>query len=174
MVDLTGKKILMVLAPKDFRDEEFLKPKQVFENSGAEVKVASKGVSETNGTLGAKVKVDLDLAEVKVEDYEAIVFVGGPGSSVYFYDQGVLNLAKEVVAQDKVIAAICIAPSILADAGLLEDKKATAFSSEESNLKSKGATYVNEGVVVDGKIVTAQGPQVAKEFGEKIVEVLTI
>jgi len=156
MVDLTGKKILMVLAPKDFRDEEFLKPKQVFENSGAEV------------------KVDLDLAEVKVEDYEAIVFVGGPGSSVYFYDQGVLNLAKEVVAQDKVIAAICIAPSILADAGLLEDKKATAFSSEESNLKSKGATYVNEGVVVDGKIVTAQGPQVAKEFGEKIVEVLTI
>lgn len=166
------KKVLMVIAPIDFRDEEFLKPKDVFEKSGFEVMVASKGVKEAKGVLGAKVEVEIDLSQVDIAQFEALVFVGGPGSSVYFNDQTALALAQAAVEQGKVVGAICIAPSILANAGVLKDRKATAWASEQGNLESQGAVYTGAKVEIDGRIVTAKGPEAAVEFGEKIVELL--
>lgn len=171
-MELSGKKILMVVAPKDFRDEEFAEPKKVLEKNGAVVEVASRGVNEAVGMFGAKATVDKDISQVNVDDYDAIVFVGGSGASIYFNDQTVLSLAKAAFEKGKIISAICIAPSILANAGILLGKKATAFSSEQNNLQDKGAQYTGEEVTVDGKIVTADGPQAATEFGRKLVEAL--
>lgn len=170
---LTGKKVLMVIAPKNFRDEEFFKPRVVLQSEGAGVVVTSKTTEEATGALGGKVKPDINLSQVNVQDYDAIVFVGGPGSSVYFNDQQVLDLAKEAVGQNKVVGAICIAPSILANAGVLQNRKATSFSSERGNLEAKGVNFVDQPVVVDGKIVTATGPQAAETFGQKLTEVLS-
>lgn len=171
-MDLAGKKILMVVAPENFRDEEFNQPKKVFEKAGAQVVVAAKDVSQAKGMLGTEVLIDQKLAEVKVDDYDAVVFVGGSGAAVYFDDQVALSLVKTAFEKGKVIGAICIGPSILANAGILSGKKATAFSSEQDNLQSKGAQFTSEAVTVDGKIVTANGPQSATEFGRKIVDVL--
>jgi len=165
-------KILMVLAPEDFRDEEYQKPRKVLEEMGAEVIVASKGVWEAKGMLGAKVKVDLDLSQVKIDDYLGVVFVGGIGASSYFNDENALNLARNFFEKGKIVGAICIAPSILANAGILSGKKATAFYSEEKNLVKKGTIYTGQPVTVDGKIVTANGPSAAEEFGRKLGEVL--
>lgn len=173
MGTLTGKKVLMVIAPKDFRDEEFFKPRVILQSDGAQVVVASKTTDEVTGALGGKTKPDINLSEVKIQDYDAIVFVGGPGASTYFNDQQALNLTRSAAEQDKVIGAICIAPSILANAGVLQGKKATSFSSEKSNLEAKGAKFVDQSVVVDGKMVTATGPQTAEGFGQKLVEVLS-
>jgi protease I len=167
-------KILMVLAPKDFRDEEYQKPRQVLEKAGAVVEVASKGVVEAEGMLGARVKVDRDLSQANIDDYGGVIFVGGTGAAVYFSDQAALTLARSAWEKGKVVGAICIAPSILANAGLLSGKKATAFYSEKNNLVAKGAQYTGQPVEVEGKIVTANGPQAAEEFGEKLVEVLQI
>jgi len=172
MTNLTGKKVLMVVAPKDFRDEEFLAPKNVLTAAGVQVVVASKGVTEARGILGAVTKIDLDLNQAKANHYDAVVFVGGPGAAVYFNDSKALTLAKQALEQNKVIGAICIAPSILANAGVLKDIKATTFSSEADNLKAKGAILSIEAVVQDGKIITASGPQAAKAFGETITAVL--
>lgn len=169
---MEGTKILMVVAPKDFRDEEYQKPREILEQAGAEITVASKGVTEAKGLQGAKVKIDKDLGQVNVDDYQALVFIGGPGSSIYFDDQTALNLAKSAFEKGKVVSAICIAPSILANAGILSGKKATAYSSEKDNLVAKGAQYTDESVVVDGKIITANGPEAAEEFGKKLVEAL--
>lgn len=171
-IKMQKSKILMIIAPTDFRDEEFLRPKEIFEKNGAQVTVASKGVSETSGVLGAKTKVDIDLSQVNVDDYDAVVFIGGPGSSVYFDDQTVLSLAMAASKQNKIIGAICIAPSILANAGILSGKKATAWISEQGNLESKGAIYTGANVEVDGKIVTADGPGAAVSYAEKILELL--
>ncbi len=162
----------MVVAPTNFRDEEFLQPKEIFEKAGAEVIFASKDVSQAVGTFGAVVDVDRNLSQVVAGDYDAIIFVGGSGASVYFTDETALNLAKDAYEQDKVVGAICIAPSILANAGILQGKNATAFSSEQANLEGKGATFIGKPVTVDGKIVTGSGPEAANEFGQKIVEVL--
>lgn len=172
-MDLTGKKILMVVAPKNFRDEEFMEPRDVFEAAGADVTVASKGTDSASGMLGAIVTVDMDISEANVDDYDAVVFVGGSGSSVYFNDKTAQELAKNAYESGKVIGAICIAPSILANAGLLEGKRATSFSSEKDNLEKHGAAYTGKSVENDGKIFTANGPGAASEFGKKVAEVVS-
>lgn len=170
---LTGKKVLMIIAPKDFRDEEFFKPRVALQATGAKIEVASKNIDEATGMLGGKAKIDLDISKVSVEDYDGVVFVGGTGATSYFNDAVVLKIAKEAVEKEKVVGAICIAPSILANAGVLKRKKVTSFSSEADNLKSKGASYTGEAVTADGKIITASGPEAAEEFGNKLVEVLS-
>lgn len=172
MVNLAGKTILMIVAPEGFRDEEFLEPKKVFENYNASVKIASKGVSVAKGKLGAKIDVDYELDEVLVQDYDAVVFIGGPGASIYFDDETAHSIAREALEEGKIVGAICIAPVILANAGILKGKKATVFSSGADDLKNNGAKYTAKDVEADGKIVTANGPAAAKKFGEKIAEML--
>lgn len=157
----------MIIAPENFRDEELLDTKAALEARDVKVDVAST-VNESTGMLGARAKVDLNINSVSVDDYDAVIFVGGTGSSIYFNDEKALAIAKESYEKGKVTAAICIAPSILANAGILENKKATAYQSEASNLESKGATYTGSSVEQDGKIITANGPQSARAFGEAI------
>jgi len=165
----------MVIAPHDFRDEEFFQPKDIFEKAGFAVVIASKGVKTSKGVMGGITPVDKELDQINVNDYGGVIFVGGPGSAVYFHDQEALNLAKMTLQNQKLLGAICIAPSILANAGLLEGKKATCFSSEAEHLKAKGAIYTGQDVTIDDeddKIVTAFGPQAAQKFGQTIVNLL--
>ncbi len=169
---MEGKNILMVIAPENFRDEELLEPKEIFENLGTLVTVASKGTDSARGMYGAMVTVDKDILEVNVEKYDAVVFVGGSGTTIYFEDQIAQNIAKEAYEKGKIVGAICIAPSILANAGLLEGKSVTSFSSEKANLESHGAEYTGATVEQDGNIITGNGPEAATEFGQKIEEAL--
>lgn len=169
---MPDKKIVMIIAPDGFRDEEYFEPKKVFEDAGVEVVTASKGVSVAKGKLGATANVDMDISEVEVSDYDAIVFIGGPGTTIYFEDADAHRIAKDAESAEKIVATICIAPSILANAGVLEGKKATVFSSESENVNSKSAGYTGNPVEVDGKIVTGNGPGAATEFGKVIVNLL--
>lgn len=171
--EIMAKNIVMVVAPDGYRDEELDEPKAVLEKAGANVKIASKGVSVAKGKLGGSIDVDMDISAINVADYDAVVFIGGPGSSVYFDDATAQAIAKQAVEQGKVLGAICIAPSTLANAGVLEGKKATAFSSEAGNLEAKGASYTGEAVTIDGNIITADGPSSAKKFGEAILQKLS-
>jgi protease I len=171
-LDLSSKKVLMIVAPANFRDEELLRPKEILEKAKAKITIASKGVKTAKGMLGSSVSVDLDLGQVDVKNYDAIVFVGGTGAEVYFNDSTALKIAREAYEQGKIVAAICIAPSILANAGILEGKQATAFPSEASNLEANGASYTGEAVTIDGRIITAKGPEAASQFGNAIAKAL--
>lgn len=172
MVDLKGKKILMVVAPNNFRDEELKEPQAIFSRSGAEVTIASKGVKRATGMFGAAVDVDIELAEVSADVYSAVVFVGGSGSDVYFNDPQAHALAVNAFEAGKIVAAICIAPSTLANAGLLKGKKATAFSSAKDNLVQKGAIFTGAAVERDGKIITGNGPDAADAFGNAVASAI--
>ncbi|MBU0975813.1 MAG: DJ-1/PfpI family protein [Patescibacteria group bacterium] len=165
-------KILMVIAPSNYRDEELEIPKEIFEKAGFDVRIASKGVVKADGILGGTTDVDLDIEDVIAYNYDAVVFIGGSGASEYFNNNDALRIAEDASNSGIVLGAICIAPSILANAGLLNGKKATAFPSEKDNLAKKGAHYTGDLVTVDGKIVTAKGPEAAEEFGEKIIRLL--
>lgn len=167
---MAKKRVLMVIAPDNFRDEEFYNTKKVLQDNKVEVETASS-VQEAKSVSGKKQFTDLLLTEATT-DYQGIVFVGGPGSSVYFDDSFALALAKNFSEQGKVVAAICIAPSILANSGILTGKKATSFQSQESNLKEKGANYTGKPVEIDGKIVTATNADVAEDFAKAILKVL--
>jgi len=173
MAALDGKKVVMVIAPKDFRDEELAEPRRILSEAGAQVVVACSGTSPASGMLGAKVTPDIEYTTINPEDYDGLVFIGGYGAKQYFDDGKSHDLARKSFEGGKVVAAICIAPSILANAGILSGKKATAFPCEEENLKAKGATYTGEDVTVDGKLVTGKGPEAAVGFGEALLKSLS-
>jgi protease I len=172
MSPLEKKKIIMVIASKNFRDEELLEPKVVLTQQGALVKVASTITDTVQGMLGAKVKPDMLVKDIKPVDWDAIILVGGSGASQYWNDSSVHSLVKEFQKLGKIVGAICIAPVTLANAGILSGKKATVYESETKKLKDKGANYTGKNVERDGKIITANGPKAAKEFGETIAKAL--
>ncbi len=173
MSELQGKKILMIIASQDFRDEELFKPRDLFLERGMEVVLASSSLKTARGMLGGTAQPDILIREVKVEEFDAIIFVGGMGSSEYWEDPIAREIVKKAVSLDKLICAICIAPVTLANAGILEGKKATVFSSEINRLKNKGAIYTGKNVEIDGHIITANGPQAATEFGKAIIQSLS-
>jgi protease I len=169
---LAGKKIVMVIAPQNFRDEELLEPKRILTEKGADVTVACASLETAKGMLGAEVKPDMLSSEIKPEDWDAIILIGGTGASHYWDDSSIHSVLNEAVKQDKIVGAICIAPVTLANAGILSGKKATVFSSEMQKLTNKGAECTGKDVERDGKIITASGPQAAKEFGNAIAQAL--
>ncbi len=169
---VSSKGVLFVVAPDMFRDEEFIHPKEVLESAGVRVFVASKGVNVAKGRFGAAVKVDIDISKAKASDYDAVIFVGGPGAAIYFNDSAAIRLAEDAYKRCKVLAAICIAPSILANAGVLKLHKATCFPSEEPNVSVKSKEYTGKDVEVDGTIITANGPSAARKFGQEILRML--
>lgn len=165
-------RVVMIIAKNGFRDEEYLQPKEILTQAGIEVITASSSLGTAKGMLGANAKIDIVLDDIKVSDYDGIIFVGGVGSSEYWDNTKAHKIATDAVNQNKILAAICIAPVTLARAGVLKGKKSTVFPSETEQLKKYGAIYTGKEVEVDGKIVTGAGPQAAKQFGEKIKELL--
>jgi len=162
----------MIIAPRNFRDEELFDTKEELESSGNSVVIASTKTDTATGMLGGTAKPNITIDDVNVGDYDAVVFVGGSGSSIYFNNQKAHEIARAANDSGKLVAAICIAPSTLANAGLLKSKKATSFPSEEGNLRSRGANYTGKPVEKDGNIITADGPRSAREFGRMIAESL--
>jgi len=168
-----AKSAVIIIAFEGFRDEEYVEPKKILEKAGIEVTTASSKVGIAKGKLGISVKVDISLKEVNILDYDAIIFVGGPGSYAYFDDPVAQGIARDAVKEQKILAAICAASAILANAGVLKGVKAACFAGVSDILKEKGAVYDPSGLGVDGKIITADGPAHAKQFGEKIVKALS-
>ena len=170
----TNKKILMVIAPGNFRDEELLVPRQKFKDEGFEVVVTStqKGISK--GMLGYEILISKSLDELNFDEFDAVVFVGGSGVEEFkmYENPAVLNVAKKFYTDGKVVGAICLAPMILADVGILKDKEATVWTSASDYLEQKGALVSEKNVVVSGKIVTGNGPQAAEEFAEEVLGLL--
>ena len=122
----------------------------------------------------ARPTATVSVSDAAREQWDAVVFVGGAGASVFFDDPAAYELARHQVARDEILAAICIAPSTLAHAGLLEGVRATAFPDREADLKAHGAMWTGEPVTVDGRIVTGNGPQSATPFGEAVARALGI
>jgi protease I len=170
--NLEGKRVAMVIPHRDFRDEELLKPKALLEKAGARVTVASSSLDPATGALGAKVTPDVLLKDVDAGDYEAVVFIGGPGAKEYWDDRTAHRLARQAVERGSVLAAICIAPVTLANAGLLDGKRATVWKTESGRLRAQGADYTGAEVEVDGRLITSNGPEAAEDFGKAIAEAL--
>jgi len=169
---LNMKKAVMIISESDFRDEELKEPKDILGRNNIEVKVASTTLNKVTGMLGTQVTPDILITDIKIKDFDAIIFVGGGGSSQYWDDHLAHKLAQDAAGANKIVAAICIAPVTLARAGILKGKRATVFPSEAKELKSAGADYTARAVERDGNIITASGPAAASEFAEELVSAL--
>ena len=168
-------KVLIVIAPVKFQEHEYHDTRQVLEQAGCEIHVASTAQS-CLGKQGMTLEADLLLQDVRGIDYAAIVLIGGPGALSLVGNKELESLLKEFQTLDKVIAAICIAPVILAQAGVLEKRHATVFPDPEAEekLKKAGALLNKQEVILDGKTITANGPAAATRFGHAILGALKL
>lgn len=173
------KKIAFVIAKQNFRDEEFFVPAEILRKAGYEIIVVSNGLKGERaiGVYGGQAIIDLELENLNPEEFEMIVFVGGPGALENLDNELSYKILQKAIELNKKLGAICIAPTILAKAGVLKSKKATCWSSAFNKepikiLEENGADYIDEDVVRDGEIVTANGPQAAEKFGKMLLEVL--
>lgn len=171
------QKILLVISFKNFQDQEYLIPKELFEKNGFLTKTVSTKRGVAIGSFGLDVKIEELLEEVVVNNFDAVVFIGGGGCIEELDNETSYDVIKEAEKKNKVLGAICIAPLIFANAGILLNKRATIWSYNKikktpSLLKEKGVVYVEEKVVCAGNIITANGPSAAEEFAIKIIEKL--
>jgi protease I len=176
MTDITGKKVLMIIAPKNFRDEELFHTKEEIEKAGGEVTLASTTMDRATGMFGATANPEITIDSADVNNFDAAIFVGGMGSEIYFEHPRAHEIAQDAFSKNKLVSAICIAPSILANANLLEGRSATVWSGDEKYvniLTRNGAVFKGADVVEDGRIVTASGPEAARKFGTTIVRMLS-
>lgn len=165
-------KVGLIIAFEGFRDEEYIEPKNVLENQGIKVDTISTARGKAKGKIKITADVDKTIDELNLSEYDCLALVGGPGALKYLDNPKVHKIFTEFYNSQKPIAAICISPVILAHAGLLKGKKATVWPDGKEELKKAGAIYTGNPVEIDGRIITANGPQAATEYGKAIVKIL--
>lgn len=137
----------------------------------ADIPVKTVSINKTTlvtGTHGIKIHADITLDQM-IEDLDGIMLPGGmPGASNLAACQRVQDCLTKADKEGKLICAICAAPYVLGERGLLKGKSATCFPSFEDKLI--GADVLTDGVVADGNIITAKGMGAAFEFGIEIVK----
>lgn len=165
-------KILMVVARERFRDEELFVPRREFTRRGHKADIASTARGKCRGSRGKSATATVALSDCHPDGYDAVVFVGGGGSKALFADADALRIARQMNDRGKVVAAICLAPVILANAGVLKGKKATVAGTQAKTLEAAGAIYTGPGVTVDGTIVTGNAPKASQAFAEAVSALL--
>jgi protease I len=166
------KKVVMVVPLKNFWDVELTKVKEIFEQNGLMVTIASSTLKEAEGMFGTQIKPDVILSKVRAALYDAIVFIGGEGAIQYWDDPHAHRLVKAAVKEGRVLGAISIAPIILANTKVLKGKRATVWSTLGKRLKGSGAIYTGSTLEVDGNIVTADSYEAAEEFANAILSII--
>lgn len=166
-----SKKVCVFLA-NGFEEIEGLTVVDMLRRVGVEVTCASiTGEKLIHGAHGIDVMADKLFEEVNYEEQDMVVLPGGlPGTTYLGQHDGVCQVVKEFNAKGKYIAAICAAPTVFGNLGLLEGREATCYPSMAEELKC--ASYVVEPVVVSDHIVTSRGMGTAIDFSLKMIEIL--
>ena len=164
--------VVLIIPPERFRDEELFITKQVLEKAGHIVDIASTKTGICSGSRGGNTTASLVLENINADKCSAVIFIGGGGSKLLWKNTTAHKIANDFYNQNKVVAAICLAPVTLAHAGILKGKNATVAGTEAKTIESTGAIYTGPGVTVDGQIVTANAPKASELFAQEICELL--
>jgi len=166
------KRAALIVAAAGFRDEELSETHGVLNAAGVQTVVVSRRSGPITGASGGTAQALVPLSQLRVDDVDAVVFIGGPGAAEYANDPIAHGIARDAIAKGKVLAAICVAPTILANAGLLNGVKVTAFETERETLVKAGAIFTGNPVERDRLVITANGPAASAVFGQAIVAAL--
>lgn len=164
----------MISAPQYCCDEELFRLEGALEESDIGVVVASTTTAEAMGErLGIKINPDFTIHEIDINDFDGVIIGSGKGCKDFLWqDERLREVVRLAFAQDKLIAASCNAPVVLARAGILKGKQATVYPAPESIIEFEhaGVIYKDEPVIVSGKIVTGRDLMALETFAEAIVE----
>jgi 4-methyl-5(b-hydroxyethyl)-thiazole monophosphate biosynthesis len=159
------KKRVLCLLVEGFEEIETVTPIDLLRRAGIEVMLASLSGSQVTGRCGIKLVADDLLSHVETSQFDLLLIPGGPGVGEMRSDGRPAALAREFADAGKSIAAICAAPLVLMDAGLLEGKRFTAYHSVRPELGGG----LNDRVVVDGNLITSRGAGTAMDFALAII-----
>jgi 4-methyl-5(b-hydroxyethyl)-thiazole monophosphate biosynthesis len=166
------KKVLCLLVP-GFEEIETVTPIDLLRRAGVEVVTASlTGEKLVAGRCGMRLEADAALADVgegAKGAFDLLFIPGGPGVKALRADGRPARLARQFAEAGKLVAAICAAPTVLQDAGLLADRRYTAHFSVHDELP---LALAGERVVEDGPLITSRGAGTALEFGLALVKQL--
>ncbi len=173
------KKVLFIIASKGFQPIEYGVPRQILEDEDVKVFTASNSKNEEGHAIssdGSAVKVDLLLDDVNVDNYDGVFLIGGPNAMEHLDNEKTYRIIRAADKQlDKLFGAICIAPRILGNAGVLDGRRITGWDKDnklKGIMSSFNATVIETGVVVDRNLITADGPDHAQDFGMAILKAL--
>lgn len=171
---------IAIIATHGFEQSELLQPKEALTELGAKVQVISIDDNQRirgwdQNDWGQNVKVDKQIEQVNVADYDAVIIPGGQ------INPDILRTNKKVVdfiqtadsqANIKVIAAICHGPWLLVEANIVNDKHVTSYPSISTDLSNAGAKWLDQSVVIDGKLITSRNPDDIPDFIDAIAQKL--
>ncbi len=165
--------MVYVFLADGFEECEALAPVDILRRGGIEVTTVGVGSRSITGAHGITVMCDCDTGSIPERDITAVILPGGmPGTLNLEKNETVMEYVKTAAKENRIIGAICAAPSILGHIGLLNGRKATCFSGFEKDLTGAEVDSALP-VVTDGNIITAYGAGAAFDFGFELLALIT-
>jgi protease I len=171
---LSGRKVAIIAADM-VEQVELVEPRKALDEAGAETHLISLKPGKIQGfnhfDQADEHKVDKSIEEVDASDYDALMIPGGVGNPDQLRgDENVVQFVHEFFEQGKPVAAICHAPGVLVEAGVVRDRRLTSWPTLQTDIRNAGGNWVDEEVVVDQGLVTSRKPDDIPAFNEKMLE----
>src|SRR3954452_8816248 len=175
--DDVAKRVAFLVANEDIEQVELTEPWKAVTDAGHEAVLVAPESGEVQVfnhlDKGDTKKVDVTVADAKVDDFDALVLPGGVANpdNLRMHEDAVA-FAREAFASGHPVAAICHAPWTLVEAGVLEGRRLTSWPSLQTDIRNAGGEWVDESLVVDGNLITSRKPDDLPGFCGAVVEAL--
>jgi len=166
------KNAAFIVPPENFGDEELYALLTAFNEARINRIVASTRTGVLLGATGRTIDATMLVNQLNLDELDALIFIGGPGSTLFFNNPMILDLVRTAVVKRKIVAATDIAPGILANAGVLAGYRVTAFRDQRNMLTVAGAVYTGQPVEEDRNIITGAGPAAAIPFATTVTDAI--
>lgn len=171
MADTLNGKTIALLATDGFEDSELTEPLQAVKDAGATVTIISNGKSTITGKNSTEIDVHSQVDAVSAADFDGLLLPGGVANpDAMRMNAAAVSFVRNFFELKKPVAAICHAPWLLIEAGVVRGRKVTSWPSLKTDLMNAGAEWVDEEVVVDNGLVTSRKPDDLPAFCAKAVE----
>jgi protease I len=176
MANLQNARVLM-LATDGFEESELFEPRQALLDAGAQVTLASIKTDpitgESGGEKGKSITPDTTLDQVELDQFDALVLPGGVGNPDKLrMEPKAVEIVRNFVDSKRLVAAICHAPWLLAEADVVAGRQLTSWPSIRTDLANAGADVVDEEVVSDGNLITSRKPDDIPAFNRAVIAAL--
>jgi protease I len=168
-MELQGKRVA-ILVEEIFNDLEFWYPYYRLKEAGAEVVVVGPASSQVyNGKSGTQARSDVGAEDISTGDFDGVIIPGGYAPDHMRRHPAMVSLVRDLFEAGKVVAAICHGGWMLASAKILKGRTVTSFFSIKDDLVHAGARFVDQEVVVDGKLITSRKPDDLPAFMKAVI-----
>jgi protease I len=167
-MNTAANNVLIVLAAEDFEEHEYLTVKNVLQKYGCKIFITSDAHSLCIGSHGHKVRPDVLFFNIHQQNFAAVVFIGGNGIRKYWNNSALHKIVRAFYSANKIVAAICSAPVILAKAGILSEANVTCFEKDKFEIEKSGLKYSEDNLAVCNNVITAQSPSEALDFANLV------